>query len=116
MHFPQIGPAPISPVVPTDRKDQVQRWATKKSLIRMLCTLEKIMPRDRVPLPKLDLRPNSTAADVKKAYKHALRAVHPDKLATASVDDRVRADFVFSALRESYERFSLTVDDYTSVV
>ena len=92
-------------------KDQVQRWATKKSLIRMLCTLEKIMPRDRVPLPKLDLRPNSTAADVKKAYKHALRAVHPDKLATASVDDRVRAGFVFSALRESYERFSLTVDD-----
>ena len=92
-------------------KDQVQRWAVKKSLIRMLCTLEKIMPRERVPLPKLDLRLSSTAADVKRAYKQALRAVHPDKLATASVDDRVRGEFVFSALRESYARSEKLKED-----
>ena len=92
-------------------KDQVQRWAAKKSLIRMLCTLEKIMPGDRVSLPKLDLRLSSTAADVKRAYKQALRAVHPDKLATASVDDRVRGEFVFSALRESYARSEKLKED-----
>ena len=92
-------------------KDQVQRWAAKKSLIRMLCTLEKIMPRERVSLPKLDLRISSTAADVKRAYKQALRAVHPDKLATASVDDRVRGEFVFSALREAYSRAEKLKED-----
>ena len=92
-------------------KDQVQRWASNKSLIRMLCTLEKIMPRDRISLPKLDLRLRSTAADVKKAYKQALRAVHPDKLATARVDDRVRGEFVFNALRESYAKAERLKED-----
>ena len=69
------------------------------------------MPRERVSLPKLDLRISSTAADVKRAYKQALRAVHPDKLATASVDDRVRGEFVFSALREAYSRAEKLKED-----
>ena len=60
---------------------------------------------------KLDLRISSTAADVKRAYKQALRAVHPDKLATASVDDRVRGEFVFSALREAYSRAEKLKED-----
>ena len=49
--------------------------------------------------PPLKLRLTSTAADVKRAYRKALRAVHPDKLAQASLTDRLVAEHVFSASR-----------------
>jgi len=83
---------------------QVQSWAQKKSLIRMLVTLDKIMSPDRIALPSLKLRLTSTASDVRTAYKQALRCVHPDKLSNASMEDRVRGEYVFNALREAFAR------------
>ena len=87
-------------------RHEVQHWAMNKSLIRMLCTLDKIMPPDRIALPTLKLRLSSTTADVKTAYKQALRCVHPDKLSTATTNDRVRGEYVFNALREAFAKSS----------
>jgi len=82
--------------------EEVKQWAHKKSLIRMLVTLDKIMPR--VALPTLKLRLSSTSSDVKTAYKQALRCVHPDKLSKATTEDRVRGEYVFNALREAFAK------------
>ena len=84
-------------------RSEVQQWAINKSLIRMLCTLDKIMGTD-ITLPTLKLRLSSTSSDVKTAYKQALRCVHPDKLRSATTNDRVRGEYVFNALREAYTR------------
>ena len=54
------------------------------------------------PAPKLSLNLRSTADDVKIAYKKALRTVHPDKLISASMSDRMKAEQVFKALRDAY--------------
>ena len=77
----------------------VTSWARGKSLIRMLTTLGEIMPGR---CPPLKLRLSSKASDVKRAYKQALRAVHPDKLPGASLTERVRGEAVFNALREAH--------------
>ena len=78
---------------------KVKRWSRGKSLIRMLTTMHTILPSRA---PKLSLNLRSTADDVKIAYKKALRTVHPDKLISASMSDRMKAEQVFKALRDAY--------------
>ena len=87
-------------------KDEVQKWAHQKSLIRMLVTLDKIMPSNRISLPTFKLRLSSTSSDVRTAYKQALRCVHPDKLSNATMEDRVRGEYVFNALRVAFAKNS----------
>ena len=78
---------------------KVKRWSRGKSLIRLLTTMHTILPSRA---PKLSLNLRSTADDVKIAYKKALRTVHPDKLISASMSDRMKAEQVFKALRDAY--------------
>ena len=54
------------------------------------------------PSAKIIFEFASTADDVKIAYKKALRTVHPDKLISASMSDRMKAEQVFKALRDAY--------------
>ena len=80
---------------------QVRKWAQGKSFIRLLTTIHTILP-SRAPKLKLTLR--STASDIKLAYKKALRAVHPDKMAGAPAPDRLKAEYIFNALRDGYTK------------
>ena len=80
---------------------EVKKWAKGKSFIRLLTTIHAILP-SRAPKLKLNLR--STASDIKLAYKKALRAVHPDKMAGAPAPDRLKAEYIFNALRDGYAK------------
>ena len=86
----------------------VKKWATGKSFIRLLTTIGKVLP-NRAPRLLLSLK--STREDMKLAYKKALRAVHPDKVAGAPVHERLKAEQVFKTLREAYARDCAKADD-----
>jgi len=85
-------------------KATVQAWQREKKNIRaLLASLHDIAPPcswQPVGLDKL-LQPN----DVKKAYRKACLAVHPDKQNTDDVEAKVRAQLVFDALRDAWNLF-----------
>mmetsp|Transcript_1323 Transcript_1323/g.2596 ORF Transcript_1323/g.2596 Transcript_1323/m.2596 type:complete len:649 (+) Transcript_1323:47-1993(+) len=88
-------------------KQQVGQWQQdKKNLRALLASLHEIAPPCQwqpVGLAQL-LDP----AAVKKAYRKALLAVHPDKQPTDDLHKKVLAQHIFDALRDAWHRFEQT--------
>merc|ERR1711988_1530855 len=85
-------------------KAKVQAWQReKKNLRALLASLHEIAPPcswQQVELSKL-LQPS----DVKKQYRKACLAVHPDKQKNADLPSKVLAQHVFDALRDAWNIF-----------
>ena len=81
---------------------RVTAWAKGKDLKRMLVTLHLLLPK---VVPRVRLGLVHDEADVRRAYKQALRKVHPDKLSSnpdLAVADRLAAQRVFSILVQEH--------------
>jgi len=85
-------------------KARVQTWQKEKKNIRaLLASLHDIAPPcswKPVGLDKL-----LQGSDVKKAYRKAMIAVHPDKQDPNDLQAKVLAQLVFDALRDAWNLF-----------
>ena len=98
---------------------RMQRWARHKPLSVMLETLHTLLPKLVAPealRPLLcagtsggtrphfmnRMRAAAPRAGVKKAYKHALRLIHPDKLMRAPMNQRVAGQCALAALSQQH--------------
>ena len=88
-------------------KAKVQQWQKeKKNLRALLASLHEIAPPcSWEPKTLADLIDPSA---VKKAYRKALLAVHPDKQDAGDVEKKVLAQHVFDALRDAWNIFEKT--------
>ena len=88
-------------------KARVQQWTKeKKNLRALLASLHEIAPPcswNPVTLAQL-----IDPAMVKKSYRKALLAVHPDKQDSGDVEKKVLAQHVFDALRDAWNIFEKT--------
>ena len=88
-------------------KARVQAWQReKKNLRALLASLHEIAP-------PCSWKPHSLAelldpSAVKKAYRKALLAVHPDKQDPGDVEKKVLAQLIFDALRDAWNLFEKT--------
>ena len=86
---------------------QVQAWQReKKNLRALLASLHEIAPPCSWTPHTLAQLIDSSA--VKKAYRKALLAVHPDKQDGGDVEAKVLAQHVFDALRDAWNIFEKT--------
>jgi len=88
-------------------KLRVQQWQNdKKNLRALLASLHEIAPPCQwKPMSLAELL---DAAAVKRAYKKALLAVHPDKQPPEDLEKKVLAQHIFDGLRDAWKRFEQT--------
>lgn len=85
-------------------KARVQEWQKeKKNLRALLASLHEIAPP--CAWKALSLAELLDHSAVKKAYRKALLAVHPDKQATGDIESKVLAQHIFDALRDAWNLF-----------
>ena len=66
-------------------------------------------PKGKAPIPHRDPSEHELpACPVKKAYRKALLAVHPDKQDPGDVEKKVLAQLIFDALRDAWNLFEKT--------
>ena len=87
----------------------VEDWigVCEGDLVEMLRTLHVILPNAPQAFAELedDAQAGGAVADaeaVRRAYQSALKAAHPDKMATANAGERVIGEVVFQVLRDAY--------------
>lgn len=88
-------------------KARVQAWQReKKNLRALLASLHEIAPPcSWQPMTLAQLLDPSA---VKKGYRKALLAVHPDKQKDTDIEAKVLAQHVFDALRDAWNLFEKT--------
>merc|ERR1719502_650877 len=88
-------------------KARVQAWQReKKNLRALLASLHEIAPP--CAWTPMNLGQLLEASAVKKAYRKALLAVHPDKQDGGDVEAKVLAQHIFDALRDAWNLFEKT--------
>ena len=98
---PSNANAPTEPVEPQSAIEaRVAAWEGGKNLQSMLSSLHEIAPRS-VRWEPCSLGALLGEAQLKDAYKLALLAVHPDKLADRPDHERARCQLIFNALRKA---------------
>lgn len=83
-------------------ESRVASWARGKTIGGMLQSLPQVIAwGEHSSGVELDAR--SSAAAIKKAYLKAVRVVHPDKVATAPLQQRLEAQRVFAVLQDAFK-------------
>lgn len=85
---------------------RIRLWSRGKDVVQMLTSLSVILRGREVPDSITLSASTGLPEDVKKAYMRALRIVHPDKVATASLEDQLEAQKVFTALSDAYKKYT----------
>ena len=75
----------------------VVQWATGKTIEEMILTVHE--------MTSLSPMAASNEAEVRQAYRTIIRAVHPDKVRTSSVSEKLKAQEVFAVFNEAYEQY-----------
>jgi PH domain len=86
---------------------EVMDWRKRhgKTIQALLSSLHEVLP-GRLEAGELAVEKVADARFVKRNYHLALKLVHPDKMQTASVRDRILADAVYHTLRRAFEKYS----------
>lgn len=88
-------------------KARVQAWQKeKKNLRALLASLHEIAPP--CSWQPVNISGLIDPSQVKKAYRKALLAVHPDKQDSGDVEKKVLAQHIFDALRDAWNIFEKT--------
>jgi len=88
-------------------KARVQAWQKeKKNLRALLASLHEIAPP--CSWQPVNISALIDPAQVKKSYRKALLAVHPDKQDSGDVEKKVLAQHIFDALRDAWNIFEKT--------
>ena len=86
-----------------DAQRRVNEWLRGKRVQLMIRTLHELLPRSLLPGP---IECGETSADVKRAYREAVKVVHPDRLSTAaSTEDKQLCSKAFMAITEAFNEF-----------
>uniref|UniRef100_A0A7S3BEI8 J domain-containing protein n=1 Tax=Haptolina ericina TaxID=156174 RepID=A0A7S3BEI8_9EUKA len=87
-------------------KLRVQQWQKeKKNLRALLASLHEIAPKGEVEWKPMSLAELIDPSAVKKGYRKAILATHPDKRDPADIEAKVLAQLVFDALRDAWNAF-----------
>ena len=86
-----------------DAQRRVNEWLRGKRVQLMIRTLHELLPRSLLAEP---IKCGETSADVKRAYREAVKVVHPDKLSTTtSTEDKQLCSKAFMAITEAFNEF-----------
>lgn len=90
---------------------RIMNWSKGKAMLELLLTLDQASTLAGLLDCKKDLNPMSTAEEIRKAYRSAIRTLHPDKLRNRniSLQEKLEAQEMFHVITKEYEEFKKAV-------